>query len=90
MKDVEEVSFLEDMIENFKNDRESKYQKMEKKKIATIACHHSIRFNRTLSIEEMNEVVEQLKQCENPYHCPHGRPTFVILDENELTKEFLR
>lgn len=90
MKDVEEVSFLEDMIENFKNDRESKYQKMEKKKIATIACHHSIRFNRTLSIEEMNEVVEQLKQCENPYHCPHGRPTFVILDETELTKEFLR
>lgn len=90
MKDVEEVSFLEDMIENFKNERESKYQKMEKKKIATIACHHSIRFNRTLSIEEMNEVVEQLKQCENPYHCPHGRPTFVILDETELTKEFLR
>ena len=90
MRDVEEVPFLEDVIENFKNERESKYQKMEKKKIATIACHHSIRFNRTLTSDEMVEVVEQLRQCENPYHCPHGRPTFVILDEDELTKEFLR
>jgi DNA mismatch repair protein MutL len=63
---------------------------MEKKRIATMACHHSIRFNRSLTMDEMKEVVHQLSLCENPYHCPHGRPTFVILDEKELTKEFLR
>lgn len=90
MKDVDEIPFLEDVIDNFKNEKQSKYEKMEKKKIATMACHHSIRFNRTLTMDEMKEVIAQLETCENPYHCPHGRPTFVILDEKELTKEFLR
>ena len=63
---------------------------MEKKKIATMACHHSIRFNKTLTMEEMNEVIRQLSLCDNPYHCPHGRPTFITLKEKELVKEFLR
>lgn len=90
MKDVDETAFLQDLLDNFKNEITSSYAKMEKKKIATIACHHSIRFNRSLTIDEMKEVVRQLEQCENPYHCPHGRPTFVVLDEKELTKEFLR
>ena len=90
MKEVEEERFLQDVIDNFKNDRDSKYARMEKKKIATMECHSSIRFNRTLSLDEMKEVVKQLYKCQNPYHCPHGRPTFIILDEKELTKEFLR
>lgn len=90
MKEIEEERFLQDVIDNFKNDRDSKYARMEKKKIATMACHSSIRFNRTLSLDEMKEVVKQLYKCQNPYHCPHGRPTFIILDEKELTKEFLR
>ena len=90
MKEIEEERFLQDVIDNFKNDRESKYARMEKKKIATMACHSSIRFNRTLTMDEMKEVVKQLYKCQNPYHCPHGRPTFIILDEKELTKEFLR
>ncbi len=90
MKDIEEEPFLQDVLDNFRNERKSTYTKMEKKTIATMACHHSIRFNRSLTIGEMNEVVRQLNDCENPYHCPHGRPTFVILDEKELAKEFLR
>ena len=90
MKDLEEEPFLQDVLDNFRNERKSSYTRMEKKTIATMACHHSIRFNRALTMQEMNEVVSQLNDCENPYHCPHGRPTFVILDEKDLTKEFLR
>lgn len=90
MKDLEEEPFLQDVLDNFRNERKSSYTRMEKKKIATMACHHSIRFNRSLTMQEMNEVVRQLNDCENPYHCPHGRPTFVILDEKDLTREFLR
>lgn len=90
MKDLEEEPFLQDVVDNFRNERKSSFGLMEKKKIATMACHHSIRFNRSLTMEEMNEVVRQLGECENPYHCPHGRPTFVILDEKDLAKEFLR
>ena len=90
MQDVEEQQFLEDVIDQFRNERESRYTRMEKKKIATMACHHSIRFNRSLTMAEMQEAVRQLSLCENPFHCPHGRPTFIVLDEKELTKEFLR
>ena len=90
MKDVDTEGFLQDVLDNFRNDTKSTYARMEKKTIATMACHHSIRFNRNLTMAEMTEVVRQLAQCENPYHCPHGRPTFVILDEKTLTKEFLR
>ncbi len=90
MKDIEEEPFLQDVLDQFRNDRESKYTRMEKKTIATMACHHSIRFNRSLTMDEMKEVVRQLSLCENPYHCPHGRPTFITLEEKELTKEFLR
>ena len=90
MKDLEEEPFLQDVLDNFRNERKSSYTRMEKKKIATMACHHSIRFNRSLTMQEMNEVVRQLNDCENPYHCPHGRPTFVILGEKDLTREFLR
>ena len=90
MKEVNEEAFLQDVLENFRNDTENRYRRLEKKKIATMACHHSIRFNRRLTPEEMQEVVNQLSRCENPYHCPHGRPTFIILSEKELEKEFLR
>lgn len=90
MTQLEEDAFLEDVLDQFRNERETKYTRMEKKKIATMACHHSIRFNKSLTMEEMKEAVRQLSLCENPYHCPHGRPTFIIMDEKELTKEFLR
>ena len=90
LQDVEETAFLEDVVQAFKDDNEIKYTKMEKKKIATMACHHSIRFNKTLTMDEMQEVIRQLSLCDNPYHCPHGRPTFITLKEKELVKEFLR
>lgn len=90
MKQIEIQPFLEDLVDNFRNQRESVFQRMERKKIATMACHHSIRFNRNLTMEEMEEAVRQLGKCENPYHCPHGRPTFVVIEEKELLKDFLR
>ena len=90
MKEIDADRFLQDVIDSFKDERQIRYARMEKKKIATMACHSSIRFNRNLTMDEMKEVVAQLRNCENPYHCPHGRPTFIILDEKELTKEFLR
>lgn len=90
LKDVEEAVFLQDLIDNFKDETEINKNKIHKDKIATMACHHSIRFNRFLTDKEMGEVVEQLKKCRQPYHCPHGRPTFICLDASRLEKEFYR
>jgi DNA mismatch repair protein MutL len=55
-----------------------------------IACHASVRAGQRLSIQEMQEVVSQLKKCENPTTCPHGRPTIWKISKKELDKKFQR
>lgn len=90
MKDIEAMTFLQDLLDSFKDEREISSKKIHKDKIATMACHHSIRFNRILNNDEMGEVVSQLENCHQPYHCPHGRPTFICIVESQLEREFLR
>jgi len=58
--------------------------------VATMACHSSIRFHRDLSKQEMEQVIKDLQKCEQPYHCPHGRPTVITLSDSMLRKEFER
>lgn len=58
--------------------------------LATKACHRSVRFNQALSNIQLQKIVDDLLQCEQPYHCPHGRPTFIKVDAKELLKEFSR
>lgn len=90
MQHVDEKKFLEDMIDFWQKDREISIEKLRKKAIATMACHSSIRFNRGLTLEEMKKVIEDLRKCEQPFHCPHGRPTFICLTDKYLFKEFQR
>lgn len=90
MSEIDEQAFLQDILDLFKDGREVRGEDLQRHRLATIACHHSIRFNRILSLEEMQEVVEQLARCKQPYHCPHGRPTFITITEKQLIKEFLR
>jgi DNA mismatch repair protein MutL len=58
--------------------------------LVTIACHHSIRAHQRLSEAEMRALLAQLGRCENPSHCPHGRPTWVRWSVGELEKAFGR
>jgi DNA mismatch repair protein MutL len=58
--------------------------------LVTIACHHSIRAHQRLSEAEMRALLKQLGRCENPSHCPHGRPTWVRWSVGELEKAFGR
>ncbi|MFV0381573.1 MAG: DNA mismatch repair endonuclease MutL [Breznakia sp.] len=90
MSEVVEEKFLQDMIDFFLKNREVNIENLRKKALATMACHSSIRFNRHLSFEEMEKVVEDLRHCEQPFHCPHGRPTFIELTLKELEKDLLR
>ncbi len=85
-----EQEFLEDLISLFMQDLHVDIAKIQKHMIATIACHSSIRFNKELSQEEMEQVIKDLQKCEQPYHCPHGRPTVITLSDSDLRKEFER
>jgi len=55
-----------------------------------MACHGAIRANQALSAKEIASLLEQLDQCDNPYHCPHGRPTLVQWPLDALEKRFRR
>lgn len=90
MQKVDETAFLQDVVDLFDSEKSLNPTDLNKDRIATMACHHSIRFNRVLSRAEMVEVVESLKRCRQPYHCPHGRPTFILISQNQLVKDFKR
>lgn len=90
MKDVKEEEFLRDLLEYYHQDKEMNLEKLRKHAIATMACHSSIRFHRTLTTEEMQQVIQDLSMCEQPYHCPHGRTTIICVEDKDLLKHFDR
>lgn len=90
MQDIEEALFLQDMIDVWMKDQEVSEEKLRHLAIATMACHSSIRFHRSLTLDEMKQVIADLGKCEQPFHCPHGRPTFICMSDKQLIKEFLR
>lgn len=57
---------------------------------ATIACKASIKANTRITIEDMESIIDQLRKCENPFNCPHGRPTIIEFTKYELEKMFKR
>ncbi|MFP4650777.1 MAG: DNA mismatch repair endonuclease MutL [Desulfobacterales bacterium] len=58
--------------------------------IIVMACHGAIRANQSLSQQEMSSLLKQLDACENPFNCPHGRPTMVRWSVGFLEKSFKR
>ncbi|MCD6275915.1 MAG: DNA mismatch repair endonuclease MutL [Thermoplasmata archaeon] len=58
--------------------------------IKLISCKGAIKANQRLSIFEMEQLINQLLRCENPYTCPHGRPTMIKLTLKDLEKMFKR
>ncbi|MBQ9935955.1 MAG: DNA mismatch repair endonuclease MutL [Lachnospiraceae bacterium] len=60
------------------------------KKLSTMACKAAIKGNMKISFAEADALIEQLLKLENPYTCPHGRPTIISMSERELEKKFKR
>lgn len=56
----------------------------------TVSCKASIKANDNISIDEMEALVNRLRKCNNPYTCPHGRPTIIFYSNYELEKLFKR
>ncbi len=57
---------------------------------ASLACHSVLRAGERLEYPEMTALVERLQRCENPMHCPHGRPTIVRLEADRIARLFKR
>ncbi len=75
------------VIEKEKNFDLSKFQDHV---AATMACKMSIKAGDKITIEEMENLINDLRKCENPFNCPHGRPTIIFYSINDLEKLFKR
>ena len=61
-----------------------------KDKIASMSCKAAVKGNNRLPREQMEELLRELMTLENPYHCPHGRPTMIKMTKTALDKKFKR
>ena len=59
-------------------------------KVASMSCKAAVKGNAKLSAKEVETLIGELLELENPYHCPHGRPTIISMTKRELEKKFKR
>lgn len=59
-------------------------------KVASMSCKAAVKGNARLSVAEVNTLIGELLELDNPYHCPHGRPTIIAMTKRELEKKFKR
>lgn len=90
LKDTNITDFMQDIFDFYQNNQTIDAESLRKAALASLACHTSIRFNRKLNLEEMKQVIEDLEKCEQPFNCPHGRPTMICITDEQLLKEFIR
>ncbi|HIH42156.1 TPA: DNA mismatch repair endonuclease MutL [Candidatus Woesearchaeota archaeon] len=81
--------FLKDVINEATNATKLTDEFIEHK-IATKACRASIKAGDSLTLPQMSELLKRLAGCENPFNCPHGRPTIINMTLYELEKKFKR
>lgn len=59
-------------------------------KVASMSCKAAVKGNHQMSAMEAKALIDELLTLENPYHCPHGRPTIISMTKYELEKKFKR
>lgn len=86
---TEQDIFLE-MLDHLSAEEEPRALEIFTGRLATMACKAAVKGNHQLSVQEANALIDELLSLENPYHCPHGRPTIISMTKTELEKKFKR
>ena len=79
-----------DILQELSENKRNQTPKVIMERIATMACKASVKGGRKISVEEMTELIDEMLTLDNPYHCPHGRPTIFSMSRYELEKKFKR
>ncbi len=85
MKDL----FIE-MLDDFSNLTGRETPELILEKVASMSCKAAVKGNQNLSYQEFDALVEELLTLDNPYNCPHGRPTIISMTKYEIEKKFKR
>lgn len=83
-------NFLLQLLDGIRNFGKSSTVEVKYDNIARMACRSAVKAQDKLSLEEVKKLLEDLNLCENPFNCPHGRPTIIKISLNELEKRFKR
>ena len=87
---ISKKELLIEMIDSLCDDNHSISSDTISDRIATMSCKAAVKGNNRLSVEEANELIDELLTLDNPYNCPHGRPTIIAMTKYELEKKFKR
>ena len=83
-------SLLREILEEIMNERISGTPHVIISKVASMACKAAVKGNSRLSEKEARALIDELLSLENPYHCPHGRPTMIVMTQYEMDRKFKR
>lgn len=81
---------LLEIIDDFMENPGKHSMENAKERIATMACKAAVKGNNRLSSSEIKQLIDDLLTLENPYNCPHGRPTMISMSKYEIEKRFKR
>lgn len=84
------ADYFHEMLDELLEGKNSKETETVNLKIATMACKASVKGNMHLSVFEADKLISELLTLDNPYNCPHGRPTIISFSKYEIEKMFKR
>lgn len=79
-----------DMLDGLSNISSSDTSELILEKVASMSCKAAVKGHDHLTREEIEELIDELLELENPYNCPHGRPTIISMSKYEIEKKFKR
>lgn len=83
-------ALLRSLIDNLSENSTNIKSDLITEKIASMSCKAAVKGNNRLSFDEADALIEQLLSLDNPYNCPHGRPTIISMSKYEIEKKFKR
>ncbi|GLC79798.1 DNA mismatch repair endonuclease MutL [Lacrimispora brassicae] len=87
---IAKKELLIEMIDGLSEEGTSHNPDIIYERVASLSCKAAVKGGHSLSAAEANELIDQLLNLENPYACPHGRPTIISMSKYELEKKFKR
>ena len=90
MLNLDSKALFMEILADCSNYKSSDSFDMIVERVASMSCKAAVKGNNRLSLPEIKTLIDDLLKLENPYHCPHGRPTMISFSEYELAKKFKR
>jgi len=87
---VDSKELLTEVLNTLLSEREFRNADILLEKVASLSCKAAVKGNHRMSEEEAKQLISDMLTLDNPYHCPHGRPTTISMSKYELERKFKR